>query len=256
MAHGLDAIDWSVPWLAPFQPQGQQIAQAVVRGTSVCEALNQEPSMPVRFVAQSDLPHGMAYEDYIFRSKQCPTRDGLHDFFNGLCWWRFPLTKRQLNRIQAAQIAAAGIQAVRGPVRDAVTLLDENGAVFLGPQALWDALCAKDWERLFVQLRPLWAQARLVLLGHALMEKLVTPRKGMTAHVYRGPAALMPLEALDDWLARDLTAAKLAGKPFAPVPVLGVPQWWPANEDPMFYRDPAVFRAPAPLSRNRDGSMS
>ncbi len=248
MAHGLDAIDWSAPWLAPFQPLGQELVQAVRRGASVCEALNQVPSMPVRFVAQGELPHGMAYEDYIFRSRQCPTRDGLHDFFNGLCWWRFPQTKRQLNRIQAAQIAADGIQCVRGPVRDAVTLLDENGAVFLGPQALWDALCAKDWERLFVQLRPLWAQARLVLLGHALLEKLVVPRKGMTAHVYRGPATLMPLEALDDWLARDLTAAQLACKPFAPLPVLGVPGWWSANEDTAFYRDPAVFRAPVPAS--------
>ena len=32
---------------------------------------------------------------------------------------------------------------------------------------------ARDWQRLFVGERALWAQARLVLFGHALLEKLV-----------------------------------------------------------------------------------
>jgi len=27
-----------------------------------------------------------------------------------------------------------------------------------------------------------------------------------------------------------------------PLPLLGVPGWWPANADPAFYDDPAVFR--------------
>jgi len=31
------------------------------------------------------------------------------------------------------------------------------------------------------------------------------------------------------------------------LPVLGIPGWWPANEAPSFYDDPAVFR-PAPSS--------
>ncbi|MFN7122209.1 MAG: DUF3025 domain-containing protein, partial [Hydrogenophaga sp.] len=33
-------------------------------------------------------------------------------------------------------------------------------------------------------------------------------------------------------------------KPFTPLPVLGVPGWWPANEDAGFYADASVFRAP------------
>jgi predicted ATP-dependent endonuclease of OLD family len=48
-------------------------------------------------------------------------------------------------------------------------------------QAMWQALVAKDWHELFVTLRPQWAHAQLVLFGHALMEKLVAPRKGITA---------------------------------------------------------------------------
>ena len=35
---------------------------------------------------------------------------------------------------------------------------------------------------------------------------------------------------------------------FAPLPVLGVPGWWPANESPAFYADATVFR---PGRRNR-----
>ena len=41
-----------------------------------------------------------------------------------------------------------------------------------------------------------------------------------------------------------LTAAELATKPFTPLPVLGVPGWWPANQDPAFYDDATVFRPP------------
>jgi hypothetical protein len=43
-------------------------------------------------------------------------------------------------------------------------------------------------------------------------------------------------------MAADLTAEKLAGKPFAHLPVLGVPGWCAANEDPAFYLDTSVFR--------------
>ena len=38
------------------------------------------------------------------------------------------------------------------------------------------------------------------------------------------------------------TADRLAAKPFAVLPVLGVPGWWGANETAAFYADPAVFR--------------
>ncbi len=102
----------------------------------------------------------------------------------------------------------------------------------------------KDWQRLFGELRPLWGQAHLLLFGHALMEKLVVPRKSMTAHVYRVLAADPSPDSMDAWLAQDLSADKLAAKPFAHLPVLGVPGWWPGNEDPAFYQDASVFRPP------------
>jgi hypothetical protein len=86
-----------------------------------------------------------------------------------------------------------------------------------------------------------------VLFGHALLEKLAHPRKPITAHVYRAPAPDGSLDALDRWAAGDLSAAKLAAKPFVPLPVLGVPGWWGGNEDFSFYDDAQVFR-PAPAA--------
>ena len=41
-----------------------------------------------------------------------------------------------------------------------------------------------------------------------------------------------------------MSAEKLASKTFAHLPVLGVPGWWQANEDPVFYADASVFRLP------------
>jgi Protein of unknown function (DUF3025) len=222
----------------------------VVSGLPTFAALNQHlESLPdstfkagVEFVAQSALPPDMAYESYIYDSKQCPTRDGLHDFFNGLCWIHFPKTKRRLNELQAAQIAQNGIGDVRGPVRDLLTVFDENAAFLQAPDELWDALASKEWSAAFGGLRKLWKQARLTLFGHALLEKLQSPRKGITAHVYRVHPVTDSLADLDTFVANDLRAEKIASKPFAHLPVLGVPGWWAANEDPTFYEDESVFR--------------
>jgi len=235
-------VDWNRPWLSPWRETGERVAQVIAAGVLCHEALNREPAAPRRFVPQSDLPDGQAYEQFIFETGTVPTRDNLHDFFNGLCWMRFPLTKKKLNQLQAAEIAAAGVAPLRGPVRDALTVFDENAAFLSAPQPLWDALAGRDWQRLFVDLRPLWQQAQLVLFGHALLEKLVYPRKPITAHIYRAQPAMNSIADLDAWVAADLSADKLAAKPFLPLPVLGVPLWWPDNENFSFYDDSFVFR--------------
>ena len=241
MAHGLEHIRWEVPWLAPYRVLGEPLALRVCAGASCAQALDAAGG-PLRFVPQTVLPEGQAYERFIFETRQVPTRDGLHDFFNGLAWLHFPQTKQRLNQLQAEQIAADGIRAVRGPVRDAATLFDENAALLQAPDALWETLQARDWARLFVAERVLWQQVRLTLFGHALIEKLVHPRKDITAHVYRVPLDLAPQE-IDAWLAKDLSPERLACKPFQPLPILGVPGWWPANEIPAFYDDAQIFRA-------------
>ncbi len=237
-------LDWGAPWLRGWREPGESVAQEVQRGMALPDALNAHGgTAPVRFVPQDALPAGRPYEQFIFDTRQCPVRAGLHDFFNGLVWMRFPRTKLALNALQAAAIAEAGIGGRRGPVRDAVTVFDENGALLDAPEALWTALLAREWRRLFVDLRPRWAEARLVVFGHALLEKLAqSPRKDLTAHVWREPAPLASLEDADAWLAARCRAGELAAKPFTPLPVLGVPGWWAGNENFSFYDDSHVFR--------------
>ena len=237
------AIDWAAPWLAPYRDPGEAVAQAVAQGGTVAAALQaaKPPAVP-DFVTQDALPEGQAYEAHIFRTRTVPSRDNLHDFFNGLVWLAFPETKRRLNELQATEIARAGVGATRGPLRDALTLFDENGAVLDAPPALWEALIARDWQALFVTQRSLWHDVRLLLFGHALLEKLVTPRKPITAHVlltYRANGAA----ALDDAaMAKNFGAKALEAKPFVPIPVLGVPGWCVENTSASFYADPQVFR--------------
>lgn len=241
----LAAVDWAQPWLAPYRAIGQAAAQAALH-SPVAAALQRQaaPDSRPAFVPQSALSAGQAYEAHIFQTGTVPTRDNLHDFFNGLVWLAFPEAKRRLNELQAAEIARAGVGATRGPLRDALTLFDENGAVLDAPEPLWRALAARDWHTLFVTQRALWSGARLWVFGHALLEKLAAPRKALTAHVLRlpAPAAGGSAASCDGALARSLAPDHLAQKPFVPLPVLGVPGWWAGNAAANFYDDPKVFR--------------
>ena len=113
----------------------------------------------------------------------------------------------------------------------------------MAPEPLWQALRARQWRRLFVELRPLWSDAQLVLTGHALLEKLTQPRKPITAHVFCYPFTACLGDNIDTAIAQALDAAPLATKPFTPLPVLGVPGWSQENENFSFYDDSCVFRA-------------
>jgi hypothetical protein len=244
---GFDAK--SRPWLVPYAGPGRPVAAALAKGASVADALAAQPppieleAGPLRFVPADRAPPKEAYEAFIRRSASVPTRDNPHDLFNGLAWLRFPQAKRRLNELQAAEIARVGIGGERGPLRDALTLFDENGAVLDAPEPLWRALRERDWQRLFIGERALWREARLLVFGHALLEKLEAPRKPLTAHVLRAPGAWASIVNEDAAIAAALQPAHLVGKPFVPLPVLGVPGWWGPNQHFSFYDDSQVFRS-------------
>ena len=117
------AINWHAPWLERYAALGEAAAQQVLAGATVAQAFNDlvaqgaAPDPGVRFVPQADLPSGMAYEQFILERAQVPTRDNLHDFFNGLMWLHWPQTKRRMNQIHGAAVQAQGVQARRGPLR-------------------------------------------------------------------------------------------------------------------------------------------
>lgn len=242
----LPIINWQAPWWQPWRQLGEPAFALAQAGQSVHAALNVYAGPEaVRFVPQSALPEGKAYEAFIYETKSVPTRDNLHDFFNGLAWLRFPHTKNRLNALQYAEIAQNGVMPLRGALRDSLTLFDENAAFLCRDvhAPLIAALRHHDWPTAFQTHRALWITHPPVLFGHALLEKLVSPYKSIVAHVFPAGTAINA-EEFDSAIAEQLTAGSLIPKPFAPLPVLGVPGWWPANEKLDFYTDSTVFRSP------------
>jgi hypothetical protein len=88
------------------------------------------------------------------------------------------------------------------------------------------------------------------LFGHALMEKLVSPYKAITAHAW-GIVAITSFYAMAEkgkriWLDGILAAQlgyDFATSNFSPLPVLGTPGWW-SGQDEAFYADKSIFRPP------------
>ncbi len=251
-----DLIDWQRPWLAPFRATAESIVRspdwrAAINAQAALLGLKNHRGLPIHFVPQASLPHGMAYEAFISATGGVPTRENLHDFFNALVWLTFPQIKVQLNALQAAEIAKSDvIPAVRGRVRDAATIFDENAALLVVRDATTiDALRAHDWHELFIECRHEFGRSCEVwLFGHALMEKLVSPYKAITAHVW--PVIVcneyfeLPLPDRRTWIDRRMPEQLSRGMDntaFMPLPVLGVPNWW-GQQDEAFYADATVFR--------------
>jgi hypothetical protein len=258
----LHRIEFDRPWLRPFRALLQDLSGA---GTDLLPGLNRQAQamqlhnaagLPLSFVAQACLPPGQAYESFIFEQGRVPSRDNLHDLLNALIWLAFPHIKRALNALQAACIAEAGVAEVRGSVRDALTLFDENAAIVAvrrgaRGQALATALRQHDWQGLLVnECAAFGAEIVVVLFGHALLEKLCAPYKAITAHAWLlemdddffGMDQAQQCAMLDIAVAQQLAQNELRHtRCFTPLPVLGVPGWWP-QQDAGFYADSSVFR--------------
>ncbi|WP_186474975.1 DUF3025 domain-containing protein [Psychrobacter sp. KCTC 72983] len=225
---------------------------------------NQTPQT-LQFVSQNALPEGEAYEYFIGTTGNIPTRDNLHDLFNGSIWLTFPKTKAVLNYYHMLEIAKQGISERRGRVRDTITVFDENGAVLVTADPnIGEALVDFDWQSSLVRPRDKWddptqpddsAQAAVYIFGHALLEQLLYPRKPLCAHsivihvsqrFFTLPLAER-IRFLDDKVAEYmdtlLSKDEVTPRQLAPLPILGVPHFWAENAVPDFYEDSYVFRS-------------
>jgi hypothetical protein len=257
-----EVVDWAQPWLASIAERGARWqAAALVDYDAYLSVLNDDARAaaqvsgrgePLSFIAQDALPEGASYEGHIASTGEVPTRHNLHDFFNGLMWFAQPGIKAALNARQADQIDALGIGPTRGGVRDALTLFDENAVLFACADAsLADALRHFDWHTLFIERRAAWGErCEARIFGHALLEKLVAPYKACTGHAWivDVPGEYFSLDdtarraILDSLVSERLLSQPLESRAFAPLPVLGVPGWWPDNSTSSFYDDTSVFR--------------
>lgn len=227
--------------------------------------------LPIRFVEQACLPEGEAYESFIANTGKIPTRDNHHDLLNGLIWLNFPQAKAVLNELHAKDILQHGIHNARTALRNALTVFDENGGIVVSSdRLLLEQLQAFKWQVALVTHRANWlAQHRTIAFfpfGHALLEKLVNPRKSITSHtllilVDEGwfeqsiDSQRNQLDTAIAKLFRELAMPDLAdntvnlsSKSFQPLPVMGIPGYSANNVVPAFYQDEAVFRRPRAFS--------
>ncbi|MGC3981402.1 MAG: DUF3025 domain-containing protein [Steroidobacteraceae bacterium] len=257
------SIDWQQPWYASIKEAAALIIQqpdwlAALNQQSAALQLHNHRDQPLTFVEQSALPADKAYEAFISETGCVPTRDNLHDFLNALVWLSFPNIKRQLNALQATQIAQAGIGKSRGAARDAATIFDENSALLVirdstEARALAAELANHQWRSVFLEQRESFCKhIEPWLFGHALMEKLVNPYKAITAHAWPviAPDEFFAMthaakrEWLDEQVAQDLQQKGREGLStacFTPLQVLGIPAWH-SQQDESFYADTKVFR--------------
>lgn len=206
---------------------------------------------PLRFVSVDGRTPD--YEKRIFVSGQVPVRrNAAHDVYNALAWLCYPGFKTALNREHVR--AHDGDGRRRGPRRDTLTLLDENGAVLVCARRDLLALLADfRWQQLFVERRAeVCREFSCSLLGHGLWVKALKPYVGLTAHALvlapppgyerAGPGERIAL--LDRALAARLARPGRLCSPreLQPLPLLGLPGWWPANAEPHFYSDRSYFR--------------
>lgn len=264
-------INWEQPWLFPIR----DIAYSVLQQQNWKQEINllmHEKNLSnvaghaLHCIPQHDLPEGVQYESHIYATGGIPTRDNLHDFFNALMWLRFPQIKKILNHIQAveiknrAELAQGSSQhnSQRGRQRDAATLFDENAALWMcSDPSLTLALKQHGWTDIFLARRDELAKhCEVVVFGHALLEKLTSPYKAITAHawVVQVDDAWFDQPDSQRWDQVDqLVSQRLQqgfdSQDFTPLPVMGLPNWC-EGQDIQFYADQQVFRPLKTSTRN------
>ncbi|GGB46702.1 hypothetical protein GCM10011502_20140 [Oceanisphaera marina] len=211
--------------------------------------------LPIRFIDDNDFAALNCYYEQAVAQGMVPTRAAnWHDFFGAVIWALYPNTKVLLNRLHMVDIEAQGLRK-RTPKRDRITHFDECGMVLAVTDKAeierW--LRDHDWQQLFIEQRHRWGDNwQPFVFGHALYEQALTPFIGMTAKCviiemtpdfFTRPLAEQ-YALLDTQLADVLEQSALfeQPRPLRPLPMLGIPGWWPANEDVDFYNNRDYFR--------------
>jgi hypothetical protein len=201
-----------------------------------------ESGAALRFVLPSAErgPYG-DYERRAFESGEVATRpDSLHDLFNAFAWLAFPRTKAKLNALHVRAIAAEGGR--RGRYRDLLTILDEGGAlVACEDPGLIALVRSLRWKALFWEERErLLRGMRILVLGHAVMERALAPWPGITCKALFVPTTGDADAHAARWL--ETLPADASPRDLPPIPVFGFPGWHAGSSAAAFYDDDRWFR--------------
>ncbi|MBI1398411.1 MAG: DUF3025 domain-containing protein [Betaproteobacteria bacterium] len=224
--------------------------QALLRGTP--RPVVNERGAPLQLVGPAGPVGAADYERRVYERAELVVRpDTWHDRFNVLAWRVFPRAKAALNARHASDLAVSGDVTRRSRLRDALTLFDEDGMIVAVSDASIEArIRAFEWRTVFWDERVRLATgAAFVPFGHALMEKLLDPFVGLTAKAIfvRVPANFGAWQWSQRQDCLDASAARIIGalatpRDLAPLPVLGIPGWWPDTDRREFYDDSSYFR--------------
>lgn len=227
--------------------------------TALAEGIVTSRGVPVRFVPpRTQRDEGRpCYEMHIAQTGEVETRaENWHDLFNALAWVAFPRAKAAINAQHAAMLEVGGREEARrrNPARDALTLFDEGGvAVASASPELLRLIVDFEWKELLWHRREeLARKVRFIAFGHSLLEKMLAPFTGIVAKtvflpVDEGFAALSgsaQAARADALLAAHFADCLRFASPrsMAPLPVLGIPGWYPDTDREAYYDDPMHFR--------------
>ncbi len=200
----------------------------------------------------------MGYEERVFKTGIISTREqSWHDLFNAFIWILFPLTKILLNELHMQELYKQPGKK-RTPARDAITHLDESGIIIASTDTdLLQSLKAHQWQQAFVKQRSCWLPGvqqttGAFVFGHGMYEKAFKPFIGFTGKAYclTVPDDFFSLSKIEQYKILDLLLRddikkhnRLADSRYlSPLPILGVPGWFPANKEPEFYDNKDYFR--------------
>jgi hypothetical protein len=219
------------------------------------------------FVCQSQINESEHYYEQIIHQQHIiPTRpNSWHDLFNGLIWLQFPQTKRLLNQQHVEDIEQYGLSP-RTLRRNNLTHFDECGVILTYQresvaEQLINDLSMHRWQSVFIENRAIWGkELNSFIFGHANLEMLLQPFIGLTGKwlalevnkQFSNISYAEQLKQIDELLVIHIKQNNIFAnkKPLYPIPLLGIPDVWDANNNPAFYANTDYFRPAAPLKND------
>ena len=193
------------------------------------------------------------YEQHVAQLSTVPTRPGSwHDFFNMSVWAHFPKVRWALNALHVdPDVGPKDPRNGRAPAQNVAATFDEAGMLVASEsRGVLEELQALRFKRVFWERRAeLQATTRFWVVGHGLLESLLTPHAGLSArslllHVPSLGATPQSeqLRLLIDALAAARIGAWRGGRTVLdPIPLLAIPGY-SDNDAPEFYDDPRNIR--------------
>ncbi|CAM3990991.1 DUF3025 domain-containing protein [Pseudoalteromonas byunsanensis] len=207
------------------------------------------------------------YEQIIYETGRVPTREqNWHDLFGVMIWCLFPKTKALLNKQHIVEIDKHGLKQ-RSKHRNALTLFDECGVVLAMTNGTFaEQLKNHCWVDAFVAQRSGWdKEIKAFIFGHANYEMLTQPFIGLTgkALCVEVDETFFELDLHSQYACLDTLLVDMIenqgvlndNTQLSPLPLLGIPNWFSANQSPEFYNNTNYFRAKRRNTHDRSQSV-